>query len=187
MEILFIPSAGPQTEDQGSTGLIRYLKKSLEKDFILDFPQMPDPENPRYFRWKEVLDKKMNSGESKILLVGHSLGGSVLLKYISEEKFTRKIAGLFLVAAPFWGQSEWEIDEFMLRSDFELYVNRIPDIFIYHSCEDEWVPFEHMVHYSRVLLNARIRVLHGKDHEFFAGLPQLTEDLINVGKNGRSV
>jgi uncharacterized protein len=184
MQILFVPSAGPQTDDQGSSGLIRYLKSSLGKNSDLVCPEMPEPENPMYFKWKKVLEKEMTSGVAPIVLVGHSFGGSVLLKYISEEKFSREITGLFLVAVPFWGQTGWEIDEFLLKPDFELYINRIPDIYIYHSCEDQWVPFVHLVHYSRVLLNAKIRVLQGKDHEFFKGLPQLTEDLINLEKNG---
>nr|WP_235788441.1 alpha/beta hydrolase [Salipaludibacillus sp. CUR1] len=45
---------------------------------------MPNPENPEYILWKKQLEKELDKLNGDVILVGHSLGGSVLLKYLSE-------------------------------------------------------------------------------------------------------
>jgi predicted alpha/beta hydrolase family esterase len=65
---------------------------------------MPDPQNPRYAGWKVALGQELSALEGRpSILVGHSLGGSVLLKYLSEEGCPQGTTGLFVAAAPFWG------------------------------------------------------------------------------------
>jgi hypothetical protein len=44
------------------------------------------------------------------ILIGHSLGGSFLLKYVSEEKIGKTIAGIFLIATPYWGGAGWQYE-----------------------------------------------------------------------------
>jgi predicted alpha/beta hydrolase family esterase len=36
------------------------------------------------------------------IVVGHSLGGSFMLKFLVEEEPRNRIAGIFLIAAPYW-------------------------------------------------------------------------------------
>src|ERR1700754_4544912 len=102
-EIFFIHSAGPQGDHVGSTGLIRSLQLSLGNNYMLHHPSMPDPENPRYLEWKFKLQSTLPIGGNKIAIIGHSLGGSVVVKYLSEGLCQVPIAGLFLVGAPYWG------------------------------------------------------------------------------------
>ena len=140
---------------------------------------MPHPENPRYDAWKEQLDEVFAGLDGDLLLVGHSLGGSVLLKYLSEVPFTKPIVGLFLVAAAHWGNKDWKIDEYVLREDFSSWLPPIPNIFLYHSRDDEWVPFEHMAYFSMKLPSAQVRELDCCGHEFNSGLPELVKDINN--------
>ncbi|HMJ71546.1 MAG TPA: alpha/beta hydrolase [Cyclobacteriaceae bacterium] len=176
-EIFFIHSAGPQSEQAGSTGLVKYLKGSLGSNYVLHHPSMPDPENPRYIEWKMMLQATLPVGGNKVAIIGHSLGGSVIVKYLSEGLCQLPVAGLFLVGVPYWGTRGWAVDEFMYGSDF---VSKLPDIdkvFIYHSRNDRWVPFSHAEAYAKKLNGSVVRKLTGDDHEFPCGLPVLVKDI----------
>ncbi|PLR99216.1 hypothetical protein CVD19_02545 [Bacillus sp. T33-2] len=89
--------------------------------------------------------------KAEVAVVGHSLGASFLLKYLSEEKQVQPISGVFLIAPPYWGAEDWEVDEYLLCEDFE---SRLPDkqnIIFYHSRDDQWVPFTHLAMYAQKL------------------------------------
>jgi predicted alpha/beta hydrolase family esterase len=99
-QILFIHSAGPQGRGQGSSGLIQFLEKELGDVFDFIHPDMPDPENPTYKEWRSRLRLEFSGLRKDAILVGHSIGGSALLKFLSEEFVDGPFSGLFLVAAP---------------------------------------------------------------------------------------
>lgn len=176
-EVLFIHSAGPQGPHEGSTELIAYLHGALDAGYDLKCPAMPAPENPRYEAWKEQIEKYLGVPGNEVILVGHSLGGSVLLKYLAEEPCRRSITALFLIATPYWGKRGWEIDEYILHPDFLKKLPHIPKIFLYHSRDDEWVPFGHLGHYAKKFPQAVIRKLEGNEHEFGNGLPEVVNDI----------
>lgn len=179
--VLFIHSAGPQTPGQGSNGLTSYLQKELGDDMQLICHSMPAPENPKYKAWKEQIDLALQDLQGEILLVGHSLGGSVLLKYLSEESCPVTVSGLFIVAAPFWGlDSEWQLKDFMLHANFENSLPFIPYIFLYHSYNENVVPFSHHEAYSEKIPWSMTRRIQGDKHLFLAGLPALIEDIKNL-------
>ncbi|MCS1351498.1 alpha/beta hydrolase [Mechercharimyces sp. CAU 1602] len=177
-QVLFIHSAGSQNLHQGSSDLKAYLQKAFSDEYILLDPDMPDPENPKYTLWKDQLDKVFASLDSGVILIGHSLGGSVLLKYLSEEVCTQTVAGLFMIAAPYWGEdNDWLAEEYTLSEDFALKLPPISQIFLYHSCYDEIVPPVHLEHYMRKLPQANIRMLDGSEHAFSDGVPELIDDI----------
>jgi uncharacterized protein len=144
---------------------------------------MPEPENPRYEHWKQKIEKEMAMIDGEVILVGHSLGGSVLLKYLSEEKFNKPIAGLFLIATAYWGVKDWEIDEYILQKDFAKKLPPIQKTFLYHCREDEWVPFEHSGYYAKKLPQANVRMLEGNTHDFSGGLPEIIDDIKSLQVN----
>ena len=176
-KVLFIHSGGTQGPHEGSSDLVTYLRQMLGGGYEVLYPKMPDPDHPEYAQWKEHLEKRLAWLDDEIILVGHSLGGSVLLKYLSEETCNKSIAGLFLVAAPYWGKSNWEVDEYVLRQDFSSKLPRIPRIFLYHSRNDEVVPFNHLASYADKLPNAIVREFDSRRHLFSTGLPELVDDI----------
>jgi predicted alpha/beta hydrolase family esterase len=102
----------------------------------------------------------------------------VLLKYLTEEPCENPIAGMFLVSAPFWGGDEnWQYEPFTLPKNFAKNLPKIPKVFLYHSWEDEIVPFAHLALYSDQLPQATVRALDGNEHVFRRGLPRLVEDI----------
>jgi predicted alpha/beta hydrolase family esterase len=83
-QILFLHSAGAQGPNEGSSDLVAYLGRELGPKYRIASPIMPDPGHPSYKGWKTQLEKQLDMVDDEIILVGHSLGGSVLLKYFSE-------------------------------------------------------------------------------------------------------
>ncbi|WP_102272105.1 alpha/beta hydrolase [Cytobacillus massiliigabonensis] len=176
--VLFIHSAGPQGQDLGSSKLSAYVEKELRDTYQFIFPKMPAPENPKYAPWKNQLEKELKKLNGEVILVGHSLGGSVLLKYLSEESCSLPISGLFIIASPYWGFDEdWQLKDFFLQKNFEEHLPKIPNLFLYHSRDEEIVPFSHHKMYAEKLPQAAIRELEGKEHLFLNGLPILVNDL----------
>lgn len=175
--ILFIHSAGPQAPQQGSYDFVHWLRRSLGATYRVHYPLMHDPETPEYGAWKEQLERELILLGEELIIVGHSLGGSVVLKYLSEEKISSKIKALFLVATPFWGvDEEWQVGDYVLKAGFEKNLPDIPMKF-YHSIEDQWVPASHTTLYRKKLPNATTTFLEGSDHAFEHGLPALLADL----------
>ncbi|WP_339216495.1 alpha/beta hydrolase [Ornithinibacillus sp. FSL M8-0202] len=176
--LMFIHSAGPQGENQGSYNLIKYVHNRLGNNAEVISPKMPTPEDPKYSDWKNELDKALAKHSGGIVLVGHSLGGSVLLKYFSEEVYHVKVLGLFIVAAPFWGKDDdWQRKDFFLQETFEQHLKEIPHIFLYHSRDEEIVPLSHHSVLAEKLPQSTCRILDGSDHLFENGLPELVRDI----------
>jgi predicted alpha/beta hydrolase family esterase len=179
-DIFFVHSAGPQNVGQGSRNLIKYLSRSLGDGFRVNHPMMPDPENPRYIAWKMALQSALPIGGNKAALIGHSLGGSVIVKYMSEGLCQMPLAGLFLIGAPYWGLRGWSMDEFKLQHDFRSKLPAIDNVFIYHSRNDKWVPYSHGQAYAKALPGSSLRSLDGDEHEFSDGLPMLVNDIMHL-------
>jgi uncharacterized protein len=174
--ILFIHGAGNQRHPLGSGKLVASLKLQLGSDYEVLAPDMPDPDHPGYQAWRGQIKQELDKLDADVLLIGHSFGGSVLLKYLAEGTYQRPIAGLFLVAVPYWGKRDWEL-EYRLPDDFASHLPPIRQLFLYHSRDDEVVPFSHLWCYQEQLPQATVRVLDGKDHSFTRGLPLLAQDI----------
>jgi uncharacterized protein len=177
-KILFAHSAGPQyAEGKGSYDLVKYLKSKLSDEFEILFPTIEKPNTPTYEKFKKMFVATFNGIAEPVILVGHSLGGSTLLKYLSEERHDISISGLFLVATPYWKSN---MKEFQLKENFQTSLKKIPSIFLYHSKNDTVVPFEHLKFYQTAFKAATVRELPGKEHRFSKGLSQLVSDIKSI-------
>ncbi|WP_257958956.1 alpha/beta fold hydrolase [Bacillus sp. V3-13] len=177
--MLFIHCAGPQGPQQGSQPLLAYLQAKLGEEYVFYKPKLSDPESPAYRDWKRLLDEqfKVLSGQ-QVIVVGHSLGASVLLKYLSENDPNIVIEGLFLLATPYWGTDEdWQNVSYQLQANYSEHLPPIPNIYFYHSRIDPVVPYVHFEKYLQDLSGVNGRVLDGEEHYFEEGLPMLVEDL----------
>lgn len=174
--ILFIHGAGNQHKPSGSGKLVVSLQEQLGSDYHVLAPDMPDPDHPRYLAWRNQIEQELNKLDADALLIGHSSGGSMLLKYLAEGTYQRPIAGLFLVAVPYWGKQDWEL-EYAVPDDFASHLPPIRHLFLYHSRSDEEVPFSSLRRYQEKLLQATVRVIEGKEHSFTEGLPALAQDI----------
>ncbi|KQO97688.1 alpha/beta fold hydrolase [Leifsonia sp. Leaf264] len=177
--VLLIHSAGPQGAGEGSSDFVDSLRAALGSEFPVDFPIMPAPDDPSYADWKTEVVRLLDTASAPPLVVGHSLGASVLLKVLAEGVTDADIRALFLVATPYWGS---ELEDFMLPADF---ASRLPDglpIFLYQSSDDDVVPASHLDRYARELPDAEVRRLDHGGHLFSDGLPELVADMRAVAE-----
>ena len=78
-----------------------YLDKKLSKKFYIIRPRMPLSENAKYKEWKIYFERFFPYLKNNIILIGESLGGIFLAKYLSENKFPKRILSTYLVCPPF--------------------------------------------------------------------------------------
>jgi len=101
-QILFIQGGGEGAYEEDGK-LVVSLQNTLGDAYAVYYPQMPNERDPDYELWKAQIRKDLAVLQSEVILIGHSLGSSFLLKYLAEEKIEKAIAGIFLMATPYWG------------------------------------------------------------------------------------
>jgi uncharacterized protein len=174
--LLFVHGGGEGAYEEDRK-LAASLRDALGGGYQVRCPKMPDEDSPQYAAWRDRIARELAELDGEVSLVGHSLGASILLKYISEERTATPIAGAFLVAAPYWGVEDWEVDEYVLQEDF---TSKLPEglpMFFYHSRDDEWVPFAHLALYAEKVPQARFREFDGRGHQFDDDLSEVAHDI----------
>src|SRR5688500_5991248 len=124
--VLFVQGAGDMHQPDGSIHLARYLERELGAKYRIIVPEMPDAEeNQRYEPWSRTIERELTAIEGPVLVVGHSLGGSVALKMLAESRAPAAIRALFLASMPWWGPEGWDFAEYAPAEGFG---TRLPDI-----------------------------------------------------------
>lgn len=174
--VLFVQGAGREgyREDQQ---LVDSLRAELGQAYEVEYPEMPDADNPKYAAWKDQIAEKSSALEGQVVLVGHSLGASLLLKWLSEESSVQPFVGLFLLAPPYWDDPEWPTAEYVLRQDFASTLPEGLPVFVYHCQDDEVVPFAHLALYAAHLPQAKVRAQPTGGHQFGNTLGQVAQDI----------
>lgn len=173
--VLFVHGAGVQDDGLGSSALAAYLRRVLADRFDVRTPRMPTPDAPAYEPWRVAIERELARGID--IAIGHSLGGSVLVKLLAERPAPPSLRALFTVAAPYWGADEdWSNPEYVLPQDLSA-LDRIPHIGLVHSRDDEVVPFEHLARYAQRLPRATVHPVDGRGHSFEAGVPELVAEI----------
>src|SRR5512145_687897 len=97
--VLLIHGAGTGAYEEDKK-LATSLTKALGTDYEVHYPAMVDEENAPYEQWTQQIEKELAGLEGPIILAGHSVGASVIIKWMSETEVKRPIAGIFLTATP---------------------------------------------------------------------------------------
>ena len=174
--VLFLHGGGEGAYEEDER-LAASLRDGLGAAFDVQYPKMPNEDSPKYEAWRDRISQELTALDGGVILVGHSLGGSVLLKYLSEEQVERPIPGVFLIAPPYWGAEDWEVSEYGLRQDF---ASKLPGglpMFFYHSRDDEVVPFVHLTLYREKLPQAHFHEVDGRGHQFDEDLSEVARDI----------
>jgi len=177
-QILFLHGSGEESAYEVDGSLVASLEKSLGAAYEVRYPKMPLEESAGYTDWKVRITIELSPLDDPVILVAHSVGGSILLKYLAEERIEKSIAGLFLLATPYFGGDEnWNYPEMNLAQDFAPKLPATAKIFLYHSRDDEVVPVDHLALYAAKLPQATVRVLDGRGHQFGDSLTEVAEDI----------
>ena len=137
--VLLVHSSGPQGPGREARHSRPACGKSSGPAFEVQFPIMPAPEDPHFEPWSERLGEILAGIDEPVVVVGHSLGGSVALKHLSEADRREPIAGLLLVATPFWGERGLggRVGPAEGWPDAR---TALPPTFLFHSRDDEEIP-----------------------------------------------
>jgi predicted alpha/beta hydrolase family esterase len=175
-QVLFIQGAGEGAYKEDEK-LAVSLQVALGTEYQVLYPQMPNEEDPEAEAWIAQISKELASIDDNVILVGHSAGGAVLLKYLLKERMDQSIAGVFLISIPFWGPEDEADGTYTLREGFAFQLPEGMPIFLYHSRDDEWVPFAHLAMFAERIPQAIIREFDGRGHQFNNDLSEVAEDI----------
>lgn len=178
-QILFIQGAGEGAHAIDAT-LAENLRGALGSAYQVAYPTMPNEADPQYPSWKSRIEMLLADMQGPITLVAHSVGGSILLKCLSELNVEKPIAGIFLMAAPFWGGDGWHYEGYeqvALPKDIEAKLPHTARVFFYHCRDDATVPFEHLALYEKLLQRATVRKLDSGGHQLSGDLSLLARDI----------
>jgi uncharacterized protein len=158
------------------------LQKALGASYDVILPRMPNAQNAKYVEWKIWFEKLLPFLKDWAVFLGHSLGGIFLAKYLSENDVPRKIAGLFLVAAPYMaeGSDDDSLADFELTQNLEKVSEQVGTIFLYFSKDDPAVPFFQLAKYQAELPEATVRVFDDRGHFNQEEFPEIVEDIKNL-------
>jgi|SRR3990167_3144505 len=152
-----------------------WLREILGNEYEVILPVMPNKTNARFEEWKLWFEKLLPFLNDEVILIGHSLGGAFLAKYLSENNFSKKIKAVMLVGAVYDKDSEgYSLLSFMPPTKINLQTD---SIFLYHSKDDPVVPFSALGQYQKALPKAQVRVFEDRKHLNQPQFPELAEDI----------
>ncbi len=153
----------------------RGLGDALGDDWEVLAPSMPCAQFARYDEWALWLEKIAPLLRDGVVLVGHSLGGVFLAKYLSENNFPVRIAQLHLVAAPMEDTPDEPLCDFNFDDVEKLRTleEKAGEIIIYHSEDDPVVPFKDAMAYAHYLASAEFVRFTDRGHFLQEDFPEL--------------
>jgi predicted alpha/beta hydrolase family esterase len=175
-QVLFIQGAGEGAYEEDEK-LAVSLQDALGTEYQVLYPKMPNEESPEDEAWMAQISKELAPLDDNVYLVGHSAGGAVLLKYLLKANITKPITGVFLISIPYWNPEDEEDGEYTLREGFASQLPKGVPIFLYHSRDDEWVPFAHLAIYAEKIPQATVREFDGRGHQFNNDLSEVAADI----------
>src|SRR3989344_9185017 len=118
-----------------------YLRDKLGKKLNIIQPRMPCKDNSNYEEWKIHFERFFPYLTDNIILLGNSLGGIFLSKYLSENQFPRKILAVYLTCPSFEDTSinKKQTSGFILKEDLSFIEKNTDNINLLFSKDDDVV------------------------------------------------
>jgi len=179
-DVLFVQGAGPEVHDEWDSKLVESLRRGLGQSYQVRYPRMPDEGDPHMATWRPVLQQELASLRPGAVVVGHSVGGTMLIHVLADAAPAITLAAIVLIAAPFIGDGGWPSDEIAPRTDFGEQLPATVPVLLYHGEEDAEVPVTHVDLYAAAIPRARVRRLAGRDHQLNNDLSEVARDILEL-------
>ena len=161
------------------------LQEKLWENYQVAILDMPNKNIALYKEWKIQFEKIFSYLDWDQIIIAHSLGTIFILKYLTENKFPKRIKQLHLVSALIDNKDLPPEESYL--GDFVFDIKRIPEIqdicasiFLYHSKDDICVPFSQWERLYKILCSARFEVFKDRWH---MNMPEFPELIQNVKSN----
>lgn len=160
-------------------------KENLQSDLGANFdvlsPKMPNITNAQYSEWKIWFEKIIESMDKNIILIGNSLGGMFITKYLSENKTDKNILATILVATPHESTSVNDTASFSHKKSLNMFDRQSKKIYIIHSDDDPIVPISQAYTHKQLLPKAELIIKptggHFNDTEHFPEIVEIINKL----------
>jgi uncharacterized protein len=154
----------------------------LPREAKVDAPIMPGADDPDADAWEAAVADHMAAINEDFVAVGHSLGGSTILKTIAQDGAPTTLRGVVTIAMPFW--PDWGISSYAVSEDTGR-LQGVP-LILYFSSDDETVAIDHLARYGEILPHATLRQVSGTGHLFDnAPFAQIAGDIVALFGDGR--
>ncbi|MGI0141549.1 MAG: RBBP9/YdeN family alpha/beta hydrolase [Candidatus Micrarchaeales archaeon] len=177
-----------------TTDWMPWIKKMLTgKGVKVIVPKMPDTEHPNIDAWLSHLSKTIGKPDSNTFLIGHSIGGNAILRYIQALPVGQKIGGAIIVAS--WinrrkGRFASKARRQMMLPWFKepIYWNKIlkhtRNFIAVYSDNDPYVP-RSAAQLLQKRLGAKVVIAHYKWHFNMSKYPIILEGALAMIKAGK--
>ena len=108
--ILFVQGGGEGVHDRWDNHLVDSLRSELGPEYDVRYPVMPDEAEPKYSAWKPALEAERSALKLGAVVVGHSVGATILIHTLAEQRSRSDLGAVCLISAPFIGPGGWESD-----------------------------------------------------------------------------
>lgn len=152
------------------------LQEDLGDDFQVLAPSMPNSTNANYDEWAIWFGRIAEVVDDNVILVGHSMGGIFLAKYLSEYDFPKKIRATILVAAPYEDETSEDLASFKITSSLEKFASQGGEIIFYHGTDDI-VPLSELDLYKKSIPKAETHELSAQDHFVREAFPEIISSI----------
>lgn len=143
-------------------------------DYEVILPELPNRAFAKYEEWSLFFSKVVRFLKPDTVLIGHSLGGIFIAKYLNEhpELHFRKVV---LIAAPFDEAYTESLASFALPEDLTALGKAADEFMLYHSKDDKVVPYEETIKYSEALPSNGMHLFVDRGHFNQETFPELLE------------
>lgn len=152
------------------------LQEDLGNEFQVLAPHMPNSTNANYDEWVIWFERVTEVIDDNVILVGHSLGGIFLAKYLSEHEFPKKVRATILVAAPCEDETQEDLASFKITGGLEKFADQGGRIVFYHGTDDI-IPLSELELYKKSIPNAETHELSAPDHFMREAFPEIIETI----------
>ena len=150
-QVLFIQGGGEGTHDEWDVKLVDSLRQELGDGYEVRYPRMPDEDSPSAAAWGPVIRQSIAQLDNGAVVVGHSVGGTLVVHALAEEPPDVRLGAIVLIAVPFVGSGGWPADEFELSDDLGARLPRGVPVHLFHGTDDDTAPPAHADLYARAI------------------------------------
>lgn len=106
-QILFVQGGGKDVHEKWDNKLVESLRRELGAAYEVRYPIMPNEADPQFSTWRVGIENGIAALESGAIIVGHSVGGTILINVLAEHSPNVALGAIVLIAAPFVGEGGW--------------------------------------------------------------------------------
>ncbi len=151
-----------------------WIKESLIDTHECFMPRMPNAWAADFTAWSIWFEKLVPHLRDEVILVGHSLGGGFLLRYLTEHTLPVRISQLHLVAPVVDAIECPGVGDFVINvATWSHFASRIEAVHLWHSSDDTLVPMHHSERFKVACPEAVLHTFTDRWHLLQSEFPEL--------------